>query len=308
MEDTKKEAVIDEQVEQSQDDSGNFDLSKELISFNKGESPEGTDDNVDVVESDKQEVVEAKEVSKEAVEEWLIDNKFKDTEEGREKLADSYKSLQSEYDKLKNSPEEDGRAKEAIAFAEWVANNDEARDAINSISNKESNPELEVPEDFDPLEMYTEGTSSNEWWKSSQDAERSKLRKEITTQVSGEFDKRDNKVKEQEEATSMMQYLSEEQNLSEAEIADYLEFVGNEDSYSPANLVQLFKMTKGDAVQPKNNKPNVDPESQTQRPRDIPQNVNAAVSTGVNPPAETNPVDSLMDSLLSNSKRGFTLD
>ena len=74
MEDTKKEAVIDEQVEQSQDDSGNFDLSKELISFNKGESPEGTDDNVDVVESDKQEVVEAKEVSKEAVEEWLIDN------------------------------------------------------------------------------------------------------------------------------------------------------------------------------------------------------------------------------------------
>jgi len=307
VEDTKKEAVIDEQVEQNQDDSGNFDLTEELISFNKGESPEGTEDNVDVVESDKQEVVEAKEVSKEAVEEWLIDNKFKDTEEGREKLADSYKSLQGEYDKLKNSPEEDGRAKEAIAFAEWVANNDEAREAINAISNKESNPELEVPEDFDPLEMYTEGTSSNEWWKSSQDAERSKLRQEITTQVSGEFDKRDNKVKEQEEATSMMRYLSEEQNLSEPEIADYLEFVANEDSYSPDNLVQLFRMSKGDTVQPKNNKL-VNPESQTQRPKDIPQNVNAAVSTGVNPPAETNPVDSLMDSLMSNSKRDFTID
>lgn len=307
MEDTKKEAVIDEQVEQNQDDSGNFDLTEELISFNKGESPEGTEDNVDVVESDKQEVVEAKEVSKEAVEDWLIDNKFKDTEEGREKLAESYKNLQSEYDKLKNSPEEDGRAKEAIAFAEWVANNDEAREAINSISNKESNPQLEVPDDFDPLEMYTEGTSSNEWWKSSQDAERNKLRQEITTQVSGEFDKRDNKVKEQEEATSMIEYLSKEQNLSEAEIADYLEFVGNEDSYSPDNLVQLYRMTKGDAVQPQNNKL-VNPESQTQMTKDIPQNVNAAVSTGVNPPAETNPVDSLMDSLMSNSKREFTID
>jgi hypothetical protein len=307
VEDTKKEAVIDEQVEQNQDDSGNFDLTEELISFNKGESPEGTEDNVDVVESDKQEVVEAKEVSKEAVEDWLIDNKFKDTEEGREKLAESYKNLQSEYDKLKNSPEEDGRAKEAIAFAEWVANNDEAREAINSISNKESNPQLEVPDDFDPLEMYTEGTSSNEWWKSSQDAERNKLRQEITTQVSGEFDKRDNKVKEQEEATSMIEYLSKEQNLSEAEIADYLEFVGNEDSYSPDNLVQLYRMTKGDAVQPQNNKL-VNPESQTQMTKDIPQNVNAAVSTGVNPPAETNPVDSLMDSLMSNSKREFTID
>jgi hypothetical protein len=66
-------------------------------------------------------------------------------------------------------------------------------------------------------------------------------------------------------------------------------------------------MTKGDAVQPQNNKL-VNPESQTQMTKDIPQNVNAAVSTGVNPPAETNPVDSLMDSLMSNSKREFTID
>ncbi len=308
MEDTKKEAVIDEQVEQSQDDSGNFNLEDELMSFNKGESPEGTEEEVEVVESDKQEVAETKqeEVNQESVEKWLIDNKFKDTEEGREKLAESYKHIQSEYDKLKNTPQYDEKAKEAIAFTEWVANNEEARNAINSLADK-SNKQLEVPEDFDPLEMYTEGTSSNEWWKANQEAERSKLRNELSTQVRGEFEKRDSAVQEKKDAEEMMRYLKEDQNMSEEDVAGYLEFVGDENSYSPDNLVKLYKMSKGDTVQPNDNKPE-NPESLTQKTKAIPENVNAAVSTGVNPPAENNPVDSLMDSLLSNSKRDFTLE
>ena len=311
MEDTQKEAVVDEQVDEKQDDTGNFDLTEELVAFNKGEvdeSPESEESGVDMAESDNEEVAEiTEEVSQESVEQWLIDSKFKDDDEGKHKLADSYRNLQSEYDKLKNAPPVTDDAKEAIEFATWVANNEEAREALNTIANKTVDNPVEVPEDFDQLEMYTPGTTSNDWWIAVQSKERERIRSEVVADVRGEFEKRDNVVKEETEAKAMYKHLADDQGLSATEIDEYMDFIGKEESYKTDNLVKLFKMSKGDTTQPKPKTKRS--ESQAPQPKVVPPVTGAAVFGGGNPPATpTEAVDQLMESLMGNSKRDVFSD
>tara|TARA_R100000656_G_scaffold14360_1_gene14344 strand:+ start:313 stop:1239 length:927 start_codon:yes stop_codon:yes gene_type:complete len=305
-----EEQPVNEQVEESKDDSGNFNLTDELVAFNKESvegSPEPEEESVDMAESDdNNEEVDTKteEPSPEEVSQWLIDNKFKDDDEGKHKLADSYRSLQSEYDKLKNTDSSMSKeAEDAIEFAKWVANNEDARNAINEVANKPEVSAIDVPEDFDQLEIYTEGTSSNEWYKAVQSQQREQLRNEVLGDVKKEFDQRDNEVKERNEAREMVAYLQSEHDMDETEVSDYLSFIQDEQSFSTNNLVSLFKASKGSQPPNKNENPESKP-----RIKDIPAGVNAATAGGVNPPASKNPVDDLMDSLLGHSKRDFSLE
>ena len=81
-------------------------LLAELDEFNSGSSSES-----EVEEPQKEEVLETKPDEKNdneepneqsKVEQWLIENKFANDEEGVQKLADAYKQLQSKSDKDKN--------------------------------------------------------------------------------------------------------------------------------------------------------------------------------------------------------------
>jgi len=79
-----------------------------LNTFNEGPSSSEETNVENEIESETEETVELseKEITQEeekAVEEvkkWLIDNKFEDTEEGRSKLADAYKNIQSAKDMM----------------------------------------------------------------------------------------------------------------------------------------------------------------------------------------------------------------
>ena len=303
MENTTEEQV-NEQVEDTQED-GNFNLVDELVSFNKGEESPEEGAVTNEAESDNNEKVEESESQQESTEQWLIDNKFKDNDDGRQKLADSYKSLQSEYDKMRNSPELPQDAQDAIKFAEWVANNDDARTALEGLVNSPEQSIVEIPEDFDQLDIYTEGTSSNDWYKATQNQQRTEMKDQILSEVKSEFQQRDNKVQEEAEARNMYAYLQAEHNMDEAEVTDYLSFIKEEDNFSPQNLVSMYRTSKG--TQPRTKTTTKHSESNPSR-KELPAGVNAAVGGGSNPPASNNPVDDLMKSLMGNSKRNVFQD
>ena len=296
MENTQEEQV-NEQVEDTQD--GNFNLTDELVSFNKGESPQESDVKNEA-ESDNNEKAVTQESKTEDVASWLIDNKFKDDDEGKQKLADSYKNLQSEYDKMRNTPQDlPKEAQDAIQFAEWVANNADAKNALEQVVNKPEQTQVELPEDFDQLEIYTEGTSSNEWYKATQAQNREQMKNQILNEVKGEFEQRDSKEKEENDARNMYAYLQAEHNMDDKEVTDYLDFIKQEENFSPQNLVQMYRTAKG--IQPKTKTTTKHSESNPVQ-KDLPNGVNAAVAGGNNPPASNDPVEDLMKNLMGNSK------
>ena len=68
--------------------------SKEAIVENEIES-----ETEEAIELSKEEITQKEEEAVKEVKKWLIDNKFEDTEEGRDKLADAYKNIQSAKDR-----------------------------------------------------------------------------------------------------------------------------------------------------------------------------------------------------------------
>ena len=96
------------QVEVKNEDN----LLAELEQFNSGSLPEveePQEQNVSVAEENTEEVqettsdekVDKEPETKSEIEQWLIENKFKNDEQGVQKLADAYKQLQSKSDKEK---------------------------------------------------------------------------------------------------------------------------------------------------------------------------------------------------------------
>ena len=202
---------------------------------------------------------------------------------------------------MRNEPKELSKeAQDAIEFAQWVANNEPAREALEQVVNKPTSKEIALPEDFDQLDIYTEGTSSNEWYNATQAQNRDTMKSQILSEVKSEFEQRDNMVKEETDARNMYSYLASEHNMNEAEVNDYLDFIKSEENFSPENLVSMYRTAKG--LQPETKTTQKHSESNPNQ-KVLPTGVNAAVSGGNNPPVSNDPVEDLMKSLMGNSKR-----
>ncbi len=81
---------------------GDFMLDT-LEEFNKGVPQGSSDENqTDVEVSEEKSANSEVQMTEAEARTWLIENKFPDNEEGRAKLAESYKKLQSEKDKMSN--------------------------------------------------------------------------------------------------------------------------------------------------------------------------------------------------------------
>ena len=155
---SKEEAKTEKTLETKESASDN--LLNDLASFNQGsvESEEAVEAN--------EEVKEETAVEQEESEKWIIENKFADTEEGREKLANAYKELQSKSDKDRNQFQ--SKMKEYEQFEqldEILTNNPSVVEAMQNelkrLANKGDSPEK--PEDYDILDETVEGTSSYKW-------------------------------------------------------------------------------------------------------------------------------------------------
>ena len=138
-----------QQVETKSED--NLNMIDVLDDFNKGSSEE-TQPEESNVETQPEEAIDN---TKENVQ-WLIDSKFKDDEEGREKLAKSYRELQSKYDKDSNRSKEDQEKYERLEKLDgFLQENPEVvktmKEKVDTIAKAESGPPKK-PEDYDILD------------------------------------------------------------------------------------------------------------------------------------------------------------
>ena len=220
-----------EQNLEESDNSEMIDVLGDLDNFNSPSSDETQDDvNESSPEGTKEDIAEAKN--------WLIDNKFEDTEEGRKKLADSYKNLQSKHDKEK--PGEDvERLQKLDMFLKENPNVVAAMKGEVSKMQENLTGPPQKPEDYDSYDEDTPGTTSYEWRQDSNkylvDQGRNAARSEV--------DALRNEIKQERSSKDRASKLKA-MGMSANEIKEYDTFMSDDRNVSEENLVEIFRFLK----------------------------------------------------------------
>ena len=264
--------MADDQKQQEETKSeDNLNMIDVLDDFNQGSSEE-TQAEGSNVETQPEEAIDN---TKENVQ-WLIDNKFKNDDEGRENLAKSYRELQSKYDKDSNRSKEDQEKFDRLEKLDgFLQENPEVvktmKEKVDTIAKAESGPPKK-PEDYDILDESIDDTSSATWrgeydnWLITQGQ---KAAKEELNSYKAELDAAKQQANEIAELKKM--------GLSDEEIPDYYNFVTKDANLTTENLVKIYRYLKVDDS-------NTD-SSTTQQP--VPtKRTSAAAATGSTPPAK----------------------
>lgn len=279
-----------------------------LDDFNTPESsPEQPEQEAESQQAEEQpeESVEAEEAKPEqaSVEEpptveeearWLIEGKFKDTEEGREKLAKSYKEMQSLRDKDRQQYEKEiGTLKPLQELDTFLKETPEAVDAIQNVVQKEKKALAppQQPEDFDQFEIFTEGTSSNKWFNEMMDFRENRGAQKALQQISAK-----------EQQSSQLQQLKEE-GLSDEEIQDYTNFWQSDKNVNSKNMVGIWRYLNGKTSDTGSDE--TLPEKNQRKLPKVDKNVSGASVTGSVPtpkPAKDKAVEEFWGGIMEFSK------
>ena len=264
--------MADDQKQQEETKSeDNLNMIDVLDDFNQGSSEE-TQAEGSNVETQPEEAIDN---TKEDVQ-WLIDNKFKNDDEGRENLAKSYRELQSKYDKDSNRSKEDQEKFDRLEKLDgFLQENPEVvktmKEKVDTIAKAESGPPKK-PEDYDILDESIDDTSSATWrgeydnWLITQGQ---KAAKEELNAYRAELDAAKQQAKEVAELKKM--------GLSDEEIPDYYNFVTADANLTTENLVKIYRYLKVDESTASS--------GTTQQP--VPtKRTSAAAATGSTPPAK----------------------
>ena len=227
-------------------------LMAELDAFNEGSSPEVEEqEKAEVSPDEKAEeaqesqsfeaVEEEKPENESKIEQWLIENKFKNDEDGTKKLAEAYKQLQSKSDKDRNDwDSQKGKFEKLAQLDDYLANNpDVVQKLTESVQEKQKDlkaPPVK-PDDYDILDESIDNSSSAQWraehddWLIRQGAvhamqEVEKLKSELTE--SQAFDA------ETEELRKM--------GLSDTDVVEYRQFMADPNNVSQENLIRIWKI------------------------------------------------------------------
>jgi len=289
----QKDKQVNEEVVTVDNQKSDVDVIDELTAFNA----ESSEEEPQIEEGSKDEPVEVEKAESKGVPEedkpepepetksdvsWLIDGKFRDDDEGRSQLAKSYKEMQSQNDKTRNEIETlSANSVESEKIVSFLRENPEAVEAIQKTvdkKNKEVNPP-EVPEDFDSMDIYAEGTPTNEWYKEQKQFERKQIISEVVNAVRGELHARDSQVQENHEQAEYIDYLRKEENMSDGQIEQYLEFMTNDENVTTKNMVGVWRALTGQHLENESNLPKVGKER-----KEVPS---AAAISGTTPPSPT---------------------
>jgi len=265
-------------------------LLAELDEFNSGSSPEP-----EVEEPQEEEVLETKpdenndneEPSEQSkVEQWLIENKFANDEEGVQKLADAYKQLQSKSDKDKNEwTAEKGKYEKLAQLDEFLSNNpDVVQKLTESVQEKQKdmNAPPVKPDDYDILDESIDNSSSAKWraehdqWLISQGA----------TQAMLEVEKLKSELTESQAFDAETIEL-QKMGLSDTDIVEYRQFMADPNNVSQENLVNIWKTLS-------NKGNNSKPEVAQQAPK-VKNKQNSAASVSGNAPQAIEPEEKAVD-------------
>jgi hypothetical protein len=273
-------------------------LMAELDEFNEGSSPEAEQEQPvetqqasseaeQVQEEQSDEKTDKEEPENESkVEQWLIENKFTDDEEGKKKLADAYKQLQSKSDKERNEWSGEKQKYEKLAqLDDFLVNNpDVVQKLTESVQEKQKdlNAPPVKPDDYDILDESIDNSSSAIWrekhdkWLISQGA----------TQAMVEVEKLKSELSEAQAFDAETEEL-QKMGLSDTEVVEYRQFMADPNNVSQENLVQIWKTLSN-----KGNNPQKGSSQQTPKVRNK-QNSAAAV-TG-NAPQAIEPEEKTVD-------------
>lgn len=218
-----------QQNQEPTDNSEVVDVLGDLNEFNTSSSEE-VQDTVESPEEAKEELSNAKN--------WLIDNKFEDTEEGRQKLADSYKNLQSKYDKEK--PTEDyEKLKKLDSFLKENPNVVQAmKGEVSKMQQTLTGPPAK-PEDYDSFDEDTQGTTSYQWRQDYNEY----LVNQGKTAAKAEVNALRSEMQQEKSAKDRVLKLRA-MGMSDDEIREYDTFMSDDANVSEENLVEIYRFLK----------------------------------------------------------------
>ncbi len=222
---------------------GDFMLDT-LNEFNKGVPQGSPDENqTDGEVSEEKSVNSEVQMTEAEAKTWLIENKFPDNEEGRSKLAESYKKLQSEKDKMSNDYQtKEEKYKQLDSLDTFLKDNPEVvskmRNEIQKVSNATVAPEK--PEDYDPYEENVPGSTSQQWRE---------LQDQYLIRMGSEGAKQElNKFRQELQAEKATQAEIDTLNnlgLNNEEIQEYRDFINDPNVVTPENLVNIWRYMSG---------------------------------------------------------------
>tara|TARA_R100001377_G_scaffold16197_1_gene8239 strand:- start:4105 stop:5004 length:900 start_codon:yes stop_codon:yes gene_type:complete len=218
-----------------------------LNTFNEGPAS-STEVNVEneieskaeeTIELSEKEITQKEEAAVEEVKEWLIDNKFEDTEEGRSKLADAYKNIQSAKDKAEVELRDKSSKYEKLEVIDsWLQKNPDIVEKLQKEATKqEVGGSPKKPEDYEILEEGSEGSSSQVWrqeydqWLIDQGA------KKAMNQFEGVRQKESQVKARQAEVTELKSL-----GMTEEEIKSYYGFMKSPENVTTSNMVKVWKV------------------------------------------------------------------
>ena len=223
------------------DNRGGDFMMDTLNEFNKGPQEGSPDENQAGGEVPVEESAEAQpQITPQQKEGWLIENKFRDDEEGRSKLAESYRSLQGEKDKLSNEyREKEEKYKQLDQLDSFLrANPDVVADLRGNIEEKTSQEKAPVkPDDYDPYEESIEGSESYKY--------RQAYDKYLVQQGANEARKELDGFRQEmqaKEAVEAEQQVLHNLGLNESEIQEYRDFINDPNVVTPENLVNIWRI------------------------------------------------------------------
>ncbi len=246
------------QVEVKNEDN----LLAELEQFNSGSLPEVEEpqkQNVSVAEENTEEVqettsdekVDKEPETKSEIEQWLIENKFKNDEQGVQKLADAYKQLQSKSDKEKNEWNSQKEKFDKLAqLDDYLAQNpDVVQKLTESVSEKQQNlnsPPVK-PDDYDILDESIDNSNSAKWREQHNEW----LIQQGAVQAMQEVEKLKSELSESQAFDAETIEL-QKIGLSDTEIVEYRQFIADPNNVTQENLVNIWKtLSNGHNSQPK---------------------------------------------------------
>ena len=230
-----------ESTQPAGDNRGGDFMMNTLDEFNKGPSEGSPDENQADSGNAVEDSAEAQpQMSPQEKEGWLIENKFRDDAEGRDKLANSYRSLQGEKDKLSNEySEKEEKYRQLDQLDTFLRANPEVVENLRgNIEEKvnQSKPPVK-PDDYDPYEESIEGSDSFKY--------RQAYDKYLVKQGSNEARKELDGFRQEmqaKEAVEAEQQVLHNLGLNDSDIQEYRDFINDPNVVTPENLVNIWRM------------------------------------------------------------------
>ncbi len=281
-----------QKTEESGSDNQN-DVMEALEDFNNPVKESGSDEvetkgaepEVKAQPEKKSEVNDNPERTDESPVDWLIDNKFRNDEDGRQSLADSYKNMQSMKDKAEQElKSQSGEYDRLSKLDKFLKENPNVVNVIQEEVTKvaeSSDASPDKPEDYDILDESVNGTSSQKWrasydeWLIEQGARKAMqyvddVRSQDAQQVSFQA--------EVDQLKSL--------GMTDKEIESYYGWMNNPDNVTTENKVKIYKILNGQVSKESND---VDVKGSTgQSVKEMSKNVSAGAVEGKASAVKTN--------------------